>query len=247
MAERTIWSDDFDYATTAALEAAYQHSASMGTGTNVFTVDPITPGPTGYATGCTSQHVADVALAGNFAADSPILNPPRGRYFHVRGVWVFTYTDDFNASATLLTFAQNTLGFLSAYWRVNLRKSDNAIQLVVNGTTYPTPAYTSAYTTAVTPGSANRIDVYGYLSTLSDAGGGVYAPNLDGSITLTVNDVQVFTHSGKVWNFEDTLSAPSWNYVKVAPAGTFSGLRIMDDDGITASAGLGQPGYPAWQ
>jgi hypothetical protein len=238
MAETLLWSDDFPYANDAALEAVYPYPFD-----NTFTsvtspINVVTPGPPGYATGIDTRRV-NIDYGGLFNVAQWLIAPTT-RCFHFRAVWKIDAVDTVNTTIGLVNMAQlpaDGTDFYGIYWDLAIRIDDpTALNLTVNGGTYPTPAYVSGYITGLlTPNAANQIDVSGFISSLTETspGSGVYAPNADGSVIVKVNDVTVISWSGIVWNNHDSLATPVWNDFEIHPAGTMSGLRIWQCDSAT--------------
>src|SRR6476661_988232 len=118
MAETLLWSDDFAYANDAALEAAYPYPFNNTASSVSSSINVVTPGPPGYATGIDSKRV----------------NIDYGGLFNV-AQW---------------QMAPDGSDFYGIFWDLGIRIDEpTALQLTVNGGTYPAPAYSSGYVTGL--------------------------------------------------------------------------------------------------
>lgn len=238
MSETLLWSDDFNYASHAALEAAYPYTYNSGVTGMPSSIHLVTPGPDGYATGIDSKGVS--ADYGPLFDVNQWMIAPTSRCFHFRGVWQIDTVDSVNAGQSLVNMAwvaDDGSYFFGQYWQLSVRKSDfTELNLTVKGGdgtsgSYPTAAYTSGYVPGLlTYDAANEIDVAGYISSLTETspGSGVYSANADGSVTVKVNGATVLSWSGVVWNWKDDVATPKWNEFEIHPSGTFSGLRVWE-------------------
>lgn len=248
-----LYSDDMaGYADDAAFRAAYPYDPPGDLSTSVSSQVQwsATNGPDG------GPGIKRTLGLGIFGFDKFSLSP-QGHLFRVKGRWQFNGTagggneagtvvsvwwapathrdDDF--AGNLVTVSVTTTGQLTVVVKTTAGHANGGSN-----------NYSEVFPGAITIGVPFDLQIDGRRSTLTESSPGVWAPADDGSITVSVDGVTLFSFSGPVWLNRSDLPEGTgyWNGVSLhgGQLGAFEIWHETDSSSGPPTYGNGDGGDP---